>query len=74
MPKTNYKVTHNGKTYFTVSAPAKMLLTTANKVRDLMGSGELEWTQFRVNGQLMILADSVISYRKRMIARRAKED
>jgi hypothetical protein len=74
MPKASYKVTHNGKTYFTVPATAKMLLTTANKVRDLMGAGELEWTQFRVNGQLMILADSVISYRKRMIARRAKED
>lgn len=71
MAKRSSKAIHDGKTYFTVGATAKILGISANKVRDLMGIDELEWTQFRVNGQLMIAAESIACYRKRLMAKQA---
>ncbi len=44
--------THDGKLYMTVSEAAKSLKTTATKIRALMGSEDLYWTQLRTNGKL----------------------
>jgi hypothetical protein len=30
-----------------------------------MGRGDLEWTQFRVNGRLLITAKSIVGYKNR---------
>jgi hypothetical protein len=61
----NKKVIHGGKTYYSVGATARILSTTANKVREMMGRGDLEWTQFRVNGRLLITAESIVGYKNR---------
>ena len=56
---------HDGEIYYTVGATARLLSTTATKVRGMMGRGELEWKQFRVNGRLLIPAKSIVAYTKR---------
>ena len=44
-----------------------MLSTTARKVREMMGRGDLEWTQLRINGRLLIPVESIVGYMKRQI-------
>lgn len=61
----NKKVIHKGKTYYSVGETARILSTTAIKVKEMMGRGDLEWTQFRVNGRLFITAESIVGYKKR---------
>ena len=57
--------THEGKLYMTVSEAAKSLRTTATKIRALMGSEDLYWTQLRTNGKLWVSAESVADYKRR---------
>lgn len=57
-------VTHAGKAYYTVAAAARLLGTTTPKIREMMGRGELEWTQLRVNGRLRIPAEGIIAYQR----------
>ena len=57
--------THEGKLYMTVSEAAKSLKTTATKIRALMGSEDLYWTQLRTNGKLWVSAESVADYKRR---------
>jgi hypothetical protein len=59
------RAVHDGRVYFTVGAAAKFLGTTATKVKEMMSCGDLEWTQFRVNGRVYISASSVDSYLRR---------
>ena len=61
----NDKVVHKGKVYYSVGATARMLSTTATKVRELMGRGDLDWTQLRLNGRIVITAESIVAYKKR---------
>ena len=63
--KAKDKIVHEGKAYYTVAATARLLATTAAKVREKMGRGELEWVQLQTNGQLYISAESIVSYEKR---------
>ena len=56
--------THDGKLYMTVSEAAKSLKTTATKIRALMGSEDLYWTQLRTNGKLWVSAESVADYKR----------
>ncbi len=63
MPKYD-KVIHNEKAYYSVGATARMLSTTATKIREIMGRGELEWTQLRVNGRIVISAESIVAYKR----------
>ncbi len=30
-----------------------------------MGRGDLEWTQLRINGRILIPAESIVGYKKR---------
>ena len=60
------KVTHEGKLYYSVPLVAKLLGTSATKVRGLMLAEGLEWTNFRVNGPIYISADSYNAYRLRL--------
>jgi len=64
MSVRNQKV-HEGKIYYTVAATARLLGTTAPKVRQLMIPEGLEWTNFRVNGQVWISAESITAYLRR---------
>ena len=59
------KVIHEGKAYYSVGATARVLLTTPKKVKEMMGRGDLKWTQFRSNGRLFITAESIAGYTKR---------
>jgi hypothetical protein len=62
------KITHKGKLYYDVVSTARLLRTTAAKVRHLMGEGELEWTQLRRGGKLVIRAESIAGYKRRLSA------
>lgn len=57
----NDKVVHKGKVYYSVGATARMLSTTATKVREMMGRGDLEWAQLRASGRILITADSIVA-------------
>jgi hypothetical protein len=59
------KYVKDGKPYYSVADAAKLLGTNASKVRELMGSGQLEWNQTRLNGRLIVEAESIIRYRDR---------
>lgn len=63
MGKEIKKILHEGKVYYTVADAGRYLGTTATKVRQLMGAHKLEWTQGRVNGKLLVSAESLISYK-----------
>ncbi len=54
------KIIHKGKTYYTVGDAARYLGTTATKVRVLLGTGALESEQLRVNGKLLVTAESLV--------------
>lgn len=60
MARTIKKITHNGVAYYTVGDAAVYLGTTAIKVREFMGDGSLKWAQLRVNGKLLITAQSLM--------------
>ena len=57
------KVVHDGRIFYTVNDAARMLGTSVTKVRELMGSGKLEWTQFKVNGKLFVSGDSLVKFK-----------
>lgn len=65
------KIIHNGKAYYPVGAAARLLSTSAGKIRELMGKGELEWTQLRVNGRIVIPAESIVTYKKQLAGRKS---
>jgi len=62
---TSGRVIHKGKAYYSVGEAARMFGTTATKVRGMMGRGDVEWTQLRVNGRLLIPAESIVAYKRR---------
>ena len=62
------KTTHKGKVYYDVVSTAGLLRTTAARVRQLMGEGELEWTQLRLGGKLVVRAESIAGYKRRQSA------
>jgi hypothetical protein len=64
-PRAPKKIIHKGKAYYAVGATALILSTTPKRVKEMMGSGDLKWTQLRVNGRLYISADSIVAYQKR---------
>lgn len=53
------KIVKDGAAYYTVGDAAKYLGTTATKIRELLGSGELEMAQLRVNGKILVTAKSL---------------
>jgi hypothetical protein len=63
------KYVKEGKPYYSVADAAKLLGTNASKVRELMGSGQLEWNQTRLNGRLIVDADSIVRYREQQKAK-----
>lgn len=62
------KVIHKGRAYYPVNVAARLLGTTASKVRELMARGDLEWTQLRTNGRLMVTAESLVAYKERKLS------
>ena len=64
------KVTHAGKTYYSVGGAAKLLSTNTMKVKQLMGDGNLEWSNLRVNGPLYISEASILAYQREQLERK----
>lgn len=62
MRKAIKKIMHEGKVYYSVPDAARYLGTTATKIRQIM-IAKLEWTQARVNGKLIVSADSLLAYK-----------
>jgi hypothetical protein len=54
------KIMHEGRILYTVSGAAMVLGTSTTKIRELMGSGNLEWTPIKVNGKLFVSGDSLV--------------
>ena len=59
------KIIHEGRVYYAVGVAAKELRTTAAKVREWMGSGELQWIQRRANGRLLVSAESLVALQRK---------
>jgi hypothetical protein len=60
------KISHDGELYYDVVSTARLLRTTAAKVQHLMGQNELEWTQLRPGGNLLVRAKSVVDFKQRL--------
>ena len=58
-PKT---ILLRGQIYHPVPVIARLLGTTAPKVRALMGVGSLDWRQTKDNGAIVVSAESVRRY------------
>jgi hypothetical protein len=56
------KVLNNGKAHYSVPDAARILKITKNKVRELLGKGDLESAQFRMNGKIFVTAKSIVDY------------
>ena len=67
------KYLKDGKPYYSVADAAKLLGPNAAKVRELMGTGQLAWNQTRLNGRLIIDAESIVRYREQQKAKPARE-
>ena len=63
--KASDKIVKNGTVNYSVRATARLLSTTANKIKEMMGRGDLEWTQFELNGKLFVTATSIAADDKR---------
>jgi hypothetical protein len=57
------KVEHDGQLWCSVGDGAKHLGTNAQKIRALMGSGELRYTQLRLNGRLYVSVNDLARLR-----------
>ena len=64
------KIEHEGKTYYTVPAAAKVLRTNVVKVKQLMADRRLEWLNLRVNGPLYITASSLFDCQEEILRQR----
>jgi len=63
--KEKDKIIQNGVVYYTVAGTAKFLGITKNKLKELMGQGQMQWIQFKPNGPLYITAKSLVAYMRR---------
>ncbi len=59
------RIVRDGKVFYSIPETARMLKTSANKVRDYMGDGSLEWIQFETNGRLYVTAESLIGLKQK---------
>ena len=61
--------------YHTVGGAAKMLRTNTATVKKLMGDGQLEWLNLKMNGRLYITESSILAYQRKLLEqKRAKHD
>ena len=61
----------SGKVYYSVADTAKLFGITKPKVQALMGEDILEWDQTRLNGRLIVNAQSIARYRLSLNADKA---
>jgi hypothetical protein len=59
------KYVKDGKAHYSIADAAKLLGTNSRKVRELMGTGTLEWNQTRANGRLIVEAESILRCKRR---------
>ncbi len=62
------KIIHEGRVWYSVPAAARLLHMRTAKMREIMGSGEVEWTQLKAGGKLLVAVDSILSYEQRIQA------
>lgn len=60
MTKAMKKVSHAGQIWCTVEDGSHYLKTNTNKMRALMGAGQLAYTQIRKNGRLYVLVADLL--------------
>jgi hypothetical protein len=54
------KLIFEGKPRYSLPDAARYLGTTTPKIKLLMGSGALAWTQIRVNGPLIVSTEDLV--------------
>lgn len=59
------QVIHEGKVYYSVEAAARMLAKRPATIRKMMWAGDLDYTQVRKNGRLLVPAESLVEYTQR---------
>jgi len=74
MPKLMKKMSHKGALWCSVSDAARYLHTNANKIRALMGSGELAYTQLRLNGNLYVSVGDLVKLQTQKMAAQREAD
>jgi hypothetical protein len=62
------KIIHEGRAWYTVPGAARLLRTNTAKIRAIMGSNEVEWTQLKTDGKLLVSVESLLSYEQRKAA------
>jgi hypothetical protein len=67
------KVEYDGEVFYLVPTAARLLKTNVTDVKKLMGTGELEWQNFRVNGPIYISQASVRRWQEKCLAAMRKE-
>lgn len=67
MNRPPQKILHNGKVFYTIPDAARYLGTSATKIRQLIGAGEIEMDQIKTNGKLLVTAESLVAYKYRLL-------
>jgi hypothetical protein len=62
------KVSHKGALCCSVGDAVHYLRTNANKIRALMGSGQLAYTQLRLNGNLYVSVGDLVKLQTQKMA------
>lgn len=60
------KTVHEGRVWHSVPAAARLLRTKTVKVREIMGPGDVEWTQLKAGAKLLILVQSLLHHEQRL--------
>jgi hypothetical protein len=67
------KVEYDGEIYYSVPTAARLLKTNVVYVKKLMGTGELEWQNFLVNGPIYISQASIRRWQEKYLAAMRRE-
>lgn len=62
------RIVHEGRVWYSVPAAARLLHKTTATIREIMGKGEVDWTQLKTDGKLLVAVDSILSYEQRIKA------
>lgn len=60
--RTERKIIYEGRPWYSVPAAARLLHASTVRMREIMGKGEVEWTQMRKGGKLVVSIESLLKY------------
>lgn len=60
------KIVHEGRVWYSVPAAERLPHCRIEAVREIMGSGEVEWTQLKVDGRSLVAVESLLDCERRI--------